>query len=115
VVGSVARALTGEQVQPHDLDVVIDTSAEGRRHLRLALQDLGAIVETRHGWRRIEECPSLPWEWGFRVWTAAGQVDLISRFIDDTTLDDHEASATSIDLGPGLAVRVHPTQHVAAA
>ena len=115
VVGSVTRVLTGEQGQPHDLDVMIDASAGGQERLRLALEDLGATVETRHGWRRIERCPPLPWEWGFRACTAAGQVDLITRFIDGTTIDDHDANACTVELRPGLAVRVHPTRHVEAA
>ena len=114
-VGSVARALTGEQVVPHDLDVMIDASADGRRCLRRALVDLGATVETRDGWRRIEQCPALPWEWGFRALTAAGQVDLITRFVDGTTIDDHDAHATTVQLCAGFAVRVHPTRHVEAA
>ena len=33
VIGSVARALTGEQVFAHDLDVMIDASPDGRRRL----------------------------------------------------------------------------------
>ena len=115
VIGSVARALTGEQVQPHDLDVVVDASADGSLRLRLALADLGATIETRDGWRRIERCMSLPWEWGFRAWTAAGSIDVITRFIDGTTIEDHDAHATTIEIRPGIAVRVHPTRHVEAA
>ena len=115
VVGSVARALTGEQVDPHDLDVVIDASSDGRRRLRLALADLGTTVETRDGWRPIERCASLPWEWGFRAVTAVGQIDLITRFIDGTTIEDHDAHATTVEFRPGVVVRVHPTRHVEAA
>ena len=111
VVGSVARVLAGEQGRPHDLDVVIDTSAGGRENLRRALQDVAAMVETRDGWRPVERCMSLPWEWGFRVWTTSGQVDLIATFIDGTTIEDHDALATSVVLRPGVVVRIHPTRH----
>ena len=111
VVGSVARVLAGEHGHPHDLDVVIDTSAGGRESLRRALQDVAAMVETRDGWRRIERCQSLPWEWGFRVWTAGGQIDLIATFIDGTTIEDHDAHATSVVLRPGVTVRINPTRH----
>ena len=111
VVGSVARVLVGEQGHPNDLDVVIDTSAGGRKNLCRALQDVAARVETRHGWRPVERRLSLPWEWGFRVWTAGGQVDLIAAFIDGTTIEDHDAHATSVVLRPGVVVRIHPTRH----
>jgi hypothetical protein len=115
VVGSVARALTGQQVHPHDLDVVIDASSDGQERLRLALADLGTTIETRHGWRQIEPCVSLPWEWGFRVWTTAGQIDVITRFVDGTTIEDHDAHAATIEVRPGIDVRVHPTRRVEAA
>ena len=115
VVGSVARALAGERIVPRDLDVVIDASAVSRRSLCRALADLGATVETRAGWRPIERCPSLSWEWGFQVLTAAGQVDLITRFVDGTTIDDHDAHATTVRLRTGFDVRVRPTRHVEAA
>lgn len=115
VIGSVARALTGEHVVPADLDLMIDTSPDGRRRLVAALADLGALVEARSGWRRIEQCAVLPWEWGFQVVTAVGDIDLITQLIDGTTIDHHDALATTIRRGTGQAVRVHPTQHLQAA
>lgn len=115
VIGSVARALAGEDVVAHDLDIMIDSSTDGRRRLVRALAELGATVETRNGQRRIEQCAVLPWEWGFRALTAAGQVDAITRLIDGTTIDDHDAQAITVDLGDGCSVRVHPTRHVEAA
>jgi hypothetical protein len=115
VIGSVARALTGGQVVAHDLDVMIDASADGRRRLGRALADLGATVETRDGWRRIAQCTVLPWDWGFRVSTAAGQVDVITQLIDGTTIDDHDAHATAVRLYTGCSVQAHPTQHLDAA
>ena len=57
----------------------------------------------------------LPWEWGFRVSTAAGQVDLITQLIDGTTIEDHDAHATGVQLCTGSRVRVHPTRHLEAA
>ena len=115
VVGSVARALAGERIVPHDLDVMVDASTVGQRRLCRALTDVGAIAEARDGWRPIERCPSLPWEWGFRVLTAAGQVDLITRFVDGTTIDHHDAHATTVRLRSGFDVRIRPTRHVEAA
>lgn len=115
VVGSAARALCGESVHPRDLDLVADTSPDGVGRLRSALVDLGATVETRRGWQPIDRCASLPWQWGFRVWTAAGTIDLITQFIDFTTIDEHDANATTIEIGPELSVRAHPTRHEEAA
>jgi hypothetical protein len=115
VIGSVARAFAGEDVVAHDLDIMIDTSTDGRRRLCRALADLGATVETRSGRRRIEQCSVLPWEWGFRASTAAGQVDVIAQLIDGTTIVDHDAHAITVELGSGCFVRVRPTRHVEAA
>jgi hypothetical protein len=115
VIGSVARALAGEDVVAHDLDIMIDSSTDGRRRLVRALAELGATVETRNGRRRIEQCAILPWEWGFRASIAAGHVDAITQLIDGTTIDDHDAHAIAVELGTGCSVRVHPTRHVEAA
>lgn len=115
VIGSIARALTGDDVVAHDLDIMTDTSTDGRGRLVRALAELDATVDTRNGRRRIEECAVLPWQWGFRASTAAGQVDAITRLIDGTTIDDHDAHAITVELGSGCSVRVHPTRHVEAA
>jgi hypothetical protein len=42
VVGSAARALDGQPVHPHDLDVAIDDTLENRSALRAALGMIGA-------------------------------------------------------------------------
>ena len=115
VVGSTARALIGDAVVPSDIDIVIDPSPDGRRRLLRALTDLDAMVETRNGWRQVARCPALPWEWGFRAFTSAGQVDIVTRFVDGTTIDDHDAQAATVWLEAGFSVRVRPTRQADAA
>jgi hypothetical protein len=115
VIGSTARALVGEQVRPHDLDVVIENSPDQRRRVTAALVDLDAHVEHRNGRRAVARSVALPWDWGFTVSTPGGGIDLITRFIDDTTIDDHDARAMSVEAAPGMWVRVHPTRHDEAA
>lgn len=115
VVGSCARALIGDPVRPHDLDVVIDASPDQRRRVTAALVDLDAQVEHRCGPRAVACSVALPWDWGFTVSTPEGGIDLITRFIDDSTIDDHDARAVSVEAGPGMWVRVHPTRHDEAA
>jgi hypothetical protein len=115
IIGSVARALAGEDVVAHDLDVMIDPSADERRRLVRVLAELGATVETRNGQRRIEQCTVLPWQWGFRATTPVGQVDVITELIDGTTIHDHDEHAISVELGNGCSVRVRPTRHEQAA
>lgn len=115
VIGSVARALVGEDLVAHDLDVVVDPSATGRRRLVRVLAEFGATIETRSGVRRIEQCTILPWRWGFRTTTPVGQVDVITELIDGTTVHDHDSYAVTVELGSGCSVRVRPTRHEQAA
>ena len=53
---------------------------------------------------------SLPWDWGWKTTTPFGNVDVITRFIDDTTFADHDKQATTIILPSGNSVRCHPTR-----
>lgn len=53
VVGSTARALLGEDVRPHDLDIVIDASPDQRARLTAALVELDAQVEHHCGQRAV--------------------------------------------------------------
>ena len=115
VIGSVARALAGEDVVAHDLDVVVDASSDGRRRLLQALAAIDATVDTRDGQRRIEQCVVLPWQWGFRASTPVGQVDVITQLIDGTTIDHHDGLAITVTLDNGRVVRAHPTRHEEAA
>ena len=55
---------------------------------------------------------SLPWDWGWKTTTPFGNVDVITRFIDDTTFADHDKQATTIILPSGNSVRCHPTRWV---
>lgn len=113
VVGSGARQLLGELVTPSGLDVVVGAEAEGRDRLVEALIDLGAVVRAREGQRVIDHSTSLPWEWGWSVSTAFGSVDVIVRFIDDTTVREHDQLATNVRLASGAVVRCHATRWLA--
>jgi hypothetical protein len=113
VVGSAARLLLGETVTPADLDIVVATGPDDRRNLVAALRYLHALVFDRHGLRHFGGAMSLPWEWGWSVVTALGDVDLIVRFIDDTTIAEHDADATDVTLASGAIVRCHATRWAA--
>jgi hypothetical protein len=110
VVGSGARQLLGEHVTPSDLDVVVGAEHDDRHRLVEAMIDLGAVVRVRGGHRVIGRSISLPWEWGWSVLTAYGSVDVIVRFIDDTTVREHDQLATNVRLASGAVVRCHATR-----
>ena len=110
VVGSGARQLLGEQVTPADLDVVVGAEEGDRYRLVEALIDLGAVVHDSGGDRVIDHSTRLPWEWGWSVSTCHGSVDVIVRFIDDTTIRDHDQLATDVRLASGTVVRCHATR-----
>lgn len=93
VVGSVARALVGEDVVPHDLDLVVDASPERRAALVSALADCCARIQVGGAWVAIDPTMALPWTWGFRVRTPHGPVDVIVRFADGSTFDSLVPSA----------------------
>lgn len=97
VVGSAVRSLRGEDVVPHDLDLLVDGSPERRAALIAALTDLSARIHVGGRWAPLDPTFSLPWAWGFRVRTRFGPLDVITRFADGTTID-----SLTIDL-PGWA------------
>jgi hypothetical protein len=111
VVGSAARRLVGETVQVQDLDVLVDAAPEGRDAVVEALADVGATVRRRRGRLPVHPGMGLPWEWGWQARTAWGDIDLITRFIDGSTVDEHDARAVSVELPSGSVVRCHPTRH----
>lgn len=110
VVGSVARALTGDSVNPKDLDIVVDASPAHRPALVEALIDLGSEVECRRGRVPVTRSIALPWRWGWRSSTPLGDIDVITRFIDDTTIEEHDELASTVVLSSGNSVRCHPTR-----
>lgn len=110
VVGSVARSLTGDSVNPKDLDIVVDASLAQRPALVEALIDLGAEVECRRGRVPVTSGIALPWGWGWRSTTPFGDIDVITKFIDDTTIDEHDLLASTVVLASGNSVRCHPTR-----
>lgn len=111
VIGSTARRLCGDDVEPADLDVVVDPDAASRPQLVSALAAVDATLERRHGTRRIADAIGLPWDWGWRVDTDWGPVDVITRFVDGADIETFDALATEVRLGPDLTVRCHPTEH----
>ena len=114
VIGSAARMLCGDAVEPSDLDLVVDADPAMRPGLVASFDEVDGRVVTRHGWRSPGDVSrSLPWDWGFTVQTGLGPVDVISRLIDGTGIDDHERVATVATLSCGTSVRVHPTSRVA--
>lgn len=110
VVGSVARWLCGEAIEPNDLDIVADSSAGQRTPLVAALVELGATVAHRRRHVPITHTMVLPWDWGWQASTPFGEIDVITKFIDGTNFDDHERHATSVSLPTGNSVRCHPTR-----
>lgn len=112
VVGSVARSLTGEPVRPRDIDIVVDASAAHRPMLVDALIDLRAHVDSSRGCTPLTGTTLLPWDWGWKTRTPFGDIDVITRFIDDTTFDDHDGRATTVTLQSGNSIRCHPTRWV---
>jgi hypothetical protein len=113
LVGSAARALTGEPVTPNDVDIVVDASPHQRACLVEAMVDLRASLRGPSGSLPITRRTVLPWDWGWRATTGFGDLDVVTRFIDDTTFADHRRSATSITLPNGTIVLCHPTRWAA--
>jgi hypothetical protein len=85
VVGSAARALLGEDVEPNDLAPVVARSAADRTGVIHALSSVGGRVV--RGARRVPLTSRvrLLWEWSWCASTDLGPVDVITRFIDDTS------------------------------
>jgi len=110
VVGSAARMLVGEVVGANDLDLVIDGSPPGRPTLLTAMLRLEARVEQRCGFVPMDSVMCLPWDWGWRARTPLGDVDLITRFIDGTTIDEHDELADAVVLPSGSVVWCNPTR-----
>ena len=114
VIGSAARMLCGDVVEPSDIDIVVDVDPTMRARLVTAISEIDGRVMTRHGWRTVGDVHrSLPWDWGFTVQTGFGRVDVISRLIDGTGIDEHERVASTATLSCGTSVRVHPTSRAA--
>ena len=109
VVGSTARWLTGEDVHPNDLDVVVDTAPVLRPALVGALAELDAVIDRRSGRVPVSASIPLPWDWGWRAFTPYGSIDVVTRFVDDTTFTNHDQLATSVVIPGGHVVRCHPT------
>ena len=74
VVGSTARRLLGESVEPADLDVVVADSIDNRRALIDSMIELKAKLVDGWGARRIVATSWLPWEWSWRLLTVHGPV-----------------------------------------
>lgn len=110
VVGSTARALVGEAVEPHDLDIVVDSRPDARPALVAALDALRARIEVRAGWLSIGRVPALPWDWGWTVRTPFGSIDVITRFVDGSDFAHHDGVAEPVELARGDVVRCHPTR-----
>ena len=111
VVGSTARRFCGEPVAPRDLDVVVDPAPRQRASLIAALASVDATIERRAGTRRIVDALALSWAWGWHSETSHGPVDIVTRFIDGTTIADHHAAGVDVTVEPGLTIRCHPTRH----
>ncbi len=111
VVGSVARRLCGDDVEPRDLDIVVDADPANRSAVVAALTQLDATIDRRFGRRRIADTIDLPWAWGWRADTDHGSVDLITRFVDATDIHTHDAAATDISIDAARTIRCHPTEH----
>ncbi len=113
VVGSVARSWRGDDVVPHDLDLVVDGGPERRPAIVAALRDVGASVQRGGVCERVEAGSPMPWTWGFRVRTPFVPVDVIVRFADGSTVDDVLPTATTVTLPDGSVVHVAATRAAA--
>lgn len=111
VIGSTARRLCGDDVDPVDLDLVVDADSTNRPRLIAALASLDATIERRHGVRAVAEALQLPWDWGWRSDTAHGSIDVITRFADGADVDTFDVLAIDVQLADDLTVRCHPTEH----
>lgn len=103
-------ALAGEQVEPNDLDLVVDASCDRRAQLIDALIELDASVDRRVGRRRLTHSTPLAWGWGWKAHTPFGVIDIVVRFIDDTTYREHLEHAVTVTLPSGCSVNCHPTR-----
>jgi hypothetical protein len=112
VVGSVARELLGESVDPADLDVVIDSAALQQAAIVETMMDLDAQLVQGDRLRSLAASTVLPWRWSWTVVTAFGCVDVIARFIDGSGFEEHDRATTAVRLVDGTSVRCHPTRHV---
>jgi hypothetical protein len=110
VIGSTARRLTGEAVLSADVDLMVSAPPSDRPPLRDALSALGATTQQGYERRPVARATSLPWDWGWKVSTGFGDIDVIIRLIDDTTIVEHEALALDCALPSGAIVRCHPTR-----
>lgn len=113
VVGSVTRSWCGDDVVPHDLDLVVDGAPERRPAIVAALRDVGASVRRDGVWERVVAGSQLPWTWGFRARTPFVPVDVIVRFADGSTVDDILPRATTMRLPDGSVVHVAATRAAA--
>ena len=113
VVGSAARALVGEPVTANDLDLVVDGAVPRRPAVVAAMEQLDARVEQRGRFLPVRSAMCLPWEWGWKARTSLGDVDVITRFIDGTTVDHHDERAVGVVLPSGSVVRCNPTRWAA--
>lgn len=111
VIGSTARRLLGEAAVPADLDIIVGNAAADRPRLVDALIELRATVGSSGRGTRLARTTSLPWEWGWRAMCPFGEIDVIARFVDGTSLDDFDAQATEVRLASGATVRCTPTRH----
>ena len=111
VVGSAARRLCGDAVEPADLDIVVDPAPAHREPLVAALSSLDATIERRHGTRRIQDAVALPWQWGWRAETRFGPIDVIVRFVDGSGFAEHHDAGSDVTLSTGQTIRCRPTRH----
>lgn len=112
VVGSWARRLLGESVEPADLDLVIDGGLANQQRVAAALIELGARVETPLGRQAVGRFTRFPWDWSWTVATRWGPVDLIVAFPDGRAYELYAPAASTVDAG-GCSVLVHPTRYAA--
>lgn len=112
LVGSAARLLLGDAVEPADVDVVVAGSSTNRAAVVSALIELDASVVENDRLHRLTQATVLPWEWSWKVVTAYGPVDMIVRFIDGSGFDEHDAFATDVWVDGGRSLRCHGTRHL---
>ena len=111
VVGSAARYLLGEDIDPADVDIVVSDAPANRIAVIDALIELDAHLIADERLQRLTTRTVLPWGWSWKTVTPYGLVDTIVRFIDGTGFAEHDAVGVSTVTDNGGRVRCRATRH----
>lgn len=104
-----ARWLTGDDVEPSDLHVVVPGDPEVRRAIVTALAGIGARIGIGRRSRPLTHTSRLAWDWQWRAETPWGPVDVITRLPDGTDYSALLRHAVGVALPSGRGVACVPS------